>query len=72
MPFIRWLRLQPDPPPAVHPEADRYERQVEIEHDLTYPSRYRANMLDLYIPKGNSVKPATIIWIHGGSFIGGG
>ncbi|MDT8974912.1 alpha/beta hydrolase [Paenibacillus sp. chi10] len=52
-----------------------YSSQVQVQHDLTYPSRYKDNRFDIYLPQSSSAEGAksypTIIWVHGGAYVGG-
>lgn len=60
---------------AKYPENySMYRDKVTVLKDLTYPSQYKNNVFDLYLPKntGNQSKPLpVIIWVHGGAFVGG-
>lgn len=71
LPFIEWMRRQPDPGPAAPPDFEQYEKLVNVRHDLIYPSGFRSNELDLYYPIDAKDKLPTILWIHGGSFVAG-
>ena len=46
------------------------QNRVTVFGDLTYPSAYKDNRADVYLPKSGGVR-ATILWIHGGAFVGG-
>lgn len=48
------------------------ERGNTIHTNLVYPSSYNNNTFDLYVPKNKLKDSPTIIWVHGGAFIGGG
>lgn len=57
---------------AIAPEDyTQYETQVEQQSDIEYPSIYKNNTLDIISPKDASEPKPTIIWIHGGAFVGG-
>ncbi|MFJ8513733.1 alpha/beta hydrolase [Lysinibacillus xylanilyticus] len=45
--------------------------QTQVISDITYPSKYQENKLDLYLPQGNSKQLPVILFIHGGGFITG-
>ncbi|ERL65329.1 alpha/beta hydrolase [Schleiferilactobacillus shenzhenensis] len=49
----------------------RYERRVTRTSNITYPSKYTNNTLDLYTPKTNQGKQPVIFWLHGGAFVSG-
>ena len=51
-------------------DYDMYKEKVNKISNLTYPSKYKDNNFDLYLPKEGS-NHSIIIWIHGGSFVGG-
>lgn len=72
-PFIWWLRTRP---PVVDystlPEDfEKYEQAVMVEENLEYPSQFSCNEMDLYYPKNQKGAFPLIVWMHGGSFIGG-
>jgi acetyl esterase/lipase len=45
--------------------------KVRVEKDIEYPSRFKSNRLDVFSPKDAAGPLATILWIHGGGFVGG-
>ena len=47
-----------------------YENEVSLIKNISYPSKYKNNVADLYLPKEGSNHPL-IIWIHGGAYVGG-
>ncbi|MBK2402936.1 alpha/beta hydrolase [Erysipelothrix sp. strain 2 (EsS2-6-Brazil)] len=56
---------------AVKPHGyELIESEVDAYTDLTYESTAGRNTFDLFGPK-NSQKLPTIIWVHGGAFVGG-
>ena len=57
---------------AVPPEnyAEIKEKTVDIK-DLRYPSSYKDNLADIYLPKDAYGPHPVILWIHGGAFVGG-
>lgn len=56
--------------------VEQYEQQKmksKVVSDLTYPSKYGRNTMDLYYPndvKANEKLPI-IVWVHGGAYIAG-
>lgn len=44
---------------------------VRVAKDIEYPSRLRDNRLDVFSPAGATGPTPTILWVHGGGFIGG-
>lgn len=44
--------------------------KIHIEKDCQYPSDYARSQYDVYYPKDAKACPV-LIWVHGGSFIGG-
>lgn len=70
-PFVRWLRSQPDPGLIPPSHIAEYEKRIRKAADVTYPSDYRANTLDIYWPAGGEDKLPTILWVHGGAFVAG-
>ena len=58
--------------PAVAP--DNYENikpRVSATKNLTYPSKFKDNQADIYIPKDKEGPFPVVLWIHGGAFVGG-
>lgn len=53
------------------PEVDAVKNEVNIEQNLKYPSEFNDNTYDVYKPKDQSKVYPTIIWTHGGAFVGG-
>jgi acetyl esterase/lipase len=59
-------------PNAVTPAVyDELRQKVRAERDVQYPSKLVNNQLDVFSPKDLSNSLATIIWTHGGAFVGG-
>ena len=57
---------------AVAPENfEAIKENVIIEEDLEYPSQFKSNTYDMFTPKNSDELIPTIIWIHGGAFVGG-
>lgn len=52
-------------------DYEQISRSVTIYNDVTYPSEYGSNVLDIYLPKNSDQMLKTIIWAHGGGYIGG-
>ena len=53
------------------------QNNVEVIKNLNYPSEYKDNFADIYIPKNQKNQEnqenlfPVILWIHGGAFVGG-
>ncbi|EPY05562.1 alpha/beta hydrolase domain-containing protein [Paenibacillus alvei TS-15] len=45
--------------------------QTQMISDISYPSKYHENKIDLYLPQGDSKPLPVIIFIHGGGFVMG-
>lgn len=45
--------------------------KVKAEKEIEYPSKYGSNRLDVFSPKDASGRLPTILWVHGGGFVGG-
>lgn len=71
VPFVLWLRNQPDPGPAAPADWSDYQKLAEVHMDIEYPSAFKSNMLDIYLPKNARGKRPTILWVHGGAFVAG-
>jgi len=57
---------------AVKPDNyDEIKDKVTIIKNLEYPSNYKDNLVDLYIPNQTEAPTPIVIWIHGGAFVGG-
>ncbi|MFC0234037.1 alpha/beta hydrolase [Vagococcus entomophilus] len=73
-PFVHWLARTPqltETPPSPK-NIQIYTSQVTQLKNLTYPSKYKENKLDIYLPKKEtSKKYPVILWVHGGAFITG-
>ncbi len=39
--------------------------------DISYPSRYKNNKMDIYYPKSANKARGILIWVHGGGFVAG-
>ena len=57
---------------AVAPDNfEEMKSRVEVIKDLSYPSEYKDNTADIYIPKDKEGPFPVVLWIHGGAFVGG-
>lgn len=66
-----WLLRRGGEETVEAPETYRQQIQkIRQQTDLCYPSAYRKNRYDLYLPEGNQKAPL-ILWIHGGAFVAG-
>lgn len=45
--------------------------KVQSLKDITYPSSYKNNTLDIYYPKNAKDSVPVLIWLHGGGFVSG-
>ena len=50
--------------------ADKAD-MVSVIQNISYPSNYESNTLDIYYPSNASAVKATVFWMHGGGFISG-
>lgn len=57
--------------PVVPPLYSELSQNVRIEKDIEYLSQFKSNSLDIFSPLGTTSPLPTIIWVHGGGFIGG-
>lgn len=56
---------------APHENLAEIKENVTIIEDVTFPSKYKNNKLDIIYPK-NQVAPLPVIyWVHGGAFVAG-
>nr|WP_239531043.1 alpha/beta hydrolase [Leuconostoc rapi] len=46
-------------------------KQVNVQKDLRYYSAKKKNTLDIYTPKNGKKPMTTLIWMHGGGYVGG-
>lgn len=65
--FSTGIGIKPVTPPLYRELGPR----VRVERDIEYPSRFGDNRLDVFVPKDADGPLPTILWIHGGGFIGG-
>ena len=57
---------------AVPPKNyEELKQRVTVVENLCYPSEYRDNEADIYIPKDRKGPFPVVLWIHGGAFVGG-
>ncbi|MFD2728143.1 alpha/beta hydrolase [Enterococcus camelliae] len=67
------IRQMFNQPVAITDQKKYKEAQdnVTVTKDLIYPSKYKSNQFDLYLPKLVTEKIPIIVWAHGGGFVGG-
>ena len=53
------------------PNHQQIAQSVTIHNDIEYPSEYGGNVLDIYLPQYASQPLATVIFVHGGGYVGG-
>ncbi len=70
MPVVRLLRRGQDEEQILPEKYQKAMEQVQIIENLTYPSQYQQNTMDLYLPKKEGRHPV-ILWVHGGAFVAG-
>jgi acetyl esterase/lipase len=74
-PFAWYVRQQFSGGVGVRPVMPANYRElsqkVRIEKDIEYPSRFKDNRLDVFGPKDGTGPLPTILWTHGGGFVGG-
>ena len=46
-------------------------QSITIHNDIEYPSEHGSNILDVYLPKNINKPLATVIFVHGGGYVGG-
>jgi acetyl esterase/lipase len=54
--------------PAIYTDLSQ---NVRVQKDIDYPSRHKDNRLDFFSPKDATDPVPTILWIHGGGYVGG-
>jgi acetyl esterase/lipase len=54
--------------PAIYRELSQ---KIRVEKDIEYPSQLSRNRLDVFSPKDVTGPHPTILWPHGGGFVGG-
>lgn len=70
-PFVILLRRQKDEIREKGPAGiEQLRNSLTIQKDVMYPSKYPKATYDLYVDETQEVK-RLLIWVHGGSFIGG-
>ena len=56
-------------------DKERYGRtisKVSVDRDVSYPSDYSENTVDIFYPKGEkNEKHPVLFWLHGGGFVAG-
>jgi len=70
-PAVWLLRRGGDAAPEFLPDHEERVKKVRILRDLSYPSKYGKNQLDLYLPQTPGQKCPLILWAHGGAFVAG-
>ena len=53
------------------PDYEQITQKVTIYNDVEYPSEYGSNVMDIYIPNSMEQPFKTIIFTHGGGYVGG-
>lgn len=54
-----------------HENLEATKNNVTILEDITYPSLYKNNKLDIIYPKNQNTPLPVIFWVHGGAFVAG-
>ena len=67
--LIRKLFNNPDLAPINNYES--IKDKFTVIENIEYPSLYKENVLDIYLPKNDEKPHPVIIWVHGGGFVGG-
>lgn len=70
-PAIWLMRRGGDAAPEFLPDHEERVKRVQIIKDISYPSAYSQNQLDIYLPQPLRHKCPLILWVHGGAFIAG-
>jgi len=50
---------------------DELQRTVSVYKNVSYPSKYKDNTMDIYLPKKIEKPLPVILWVHGGAYVGG-
>lgn len=69
-----WVIRQMFNQPVAITNQSKYKEvqdNVTVTKDLIYPSKYKSNQFDLYVPKLTTEKIPVVVWAHGGGFVGG-
>lgn len=53
------------------PDERAVRDATEVAYDLRYPSQWKQNSWDLYMPKDAKGKVPVVVWLHGGAFVAG-
>ena len=57
---------------AVAPDGfEEIKSNVKVIKNATYPSEYKDNAADIYLPENQEGPFPVVLWIHGGAFVGG-
>ena len=67
--FMRAMFNKSDDAPPV--DYAQMEECVRVVSDITYPSLYPKNTVDIYLPEQASGDYPVILWAHGGAYVGG-
>ena len=62
--FTRKIAVPPD-------NYNELKRRVNVIKNQLYPSGYKDNTVDIYIPNDKEGPLPVVLWIHGGAFVGG-
>ena len=62
--FSRKMAVAPD-------NFEEMKNRVQITRDLSYPSKHKDNVADIYIPADRDGPFPVVLWVHGGAFVGG-
>ncbi|EGP4803501.1 alpha/beta hydrolase [Enterococcus faecium] len=46
-------------------------KQIDSNKEISYPSKYKNNHMDIYTPKTEKKKLPILFWMHGGAYVGG-
>lgn len=46
-------------------------RTNRYKKEISYPSKYKNNNMDIYTPKVEKKKLPILFWMHGGAYVGG-
>lgn len=46
-------------------------KRIDRNKEITYPSKYKNNHMDIYTPKTEKKKLPILFWMHGGAYVGG-
>ncbi|WP_423363514.1 alpha/beta hydrolase [Mycoplasma sp. P36-A1] len=69
--FLQFISLTFFRVPNDHRKHNYKIKNVKVKRDVSYESKYKRNNYDLYLSEQQVDKTPTLIWIHGGGFMGG-